>query len=68
MTSIPTRPTFAPWRYLLRWYYQIRINAAEADIDDLLRWHHPSLALVSQVKLIEDCIAHWRTELAGVQE
>lgn len=68
MTSIPTRPTFAPWRILLRWYYQIRIAGAEDDIDDLLRWHQPSLAVISQIKLIENCIDQWRVLLANVQD
>jgi hypothetical protein len=65
VTSIPTRPTFAPWRALLRWYYQVRIDAAEDDIHDL---RQQPLRIAAQVKLHERCIAHWRVLLANVQD
>lgn len=64
VTVYPTRPTFAPWRWLLCWYYQHRIDAAEDDIHALKQ--QPAL-IAAQIKLHERCIAHWRAAKAQVE-
>ncbi len=65
MTSIPTRPTWAPWRILLRWYYQIRIASAEDDIHAL---KHQPVHIAAQIRLHEACVEHWRVRLANTQD
>lgn len=33
MTVIPTRPSFAPKRWLARWYLRMRLRSIEFDLD-----------------------------------
>lgn len=33
LTSIPTRPTFPPLRWIARWYVRMRLRSVEFDLD-----------------------------------
>lgn len=61
MTTIPSRPSFAPWRLLLRWYLDWRCRCVEADIEGLIQQRERDWY---QIEVYEREAARYRVELA----
>lgn len=60
-TVIPTRPTFAPKRWLLRWYLDFRRRSVERDIEGLTQQRELD---ARQIELYESVAAHLRASVA----